>query len=170
MLTCFFRSKALGGFLNKLMSTNIRLKGANLILVKVEKMTSANGVLALPPLFTRGMVETSMSCPPWLKLAGNTEKAVLKKAVADIVPKPIVERAKSGMMVPVRFWFRGEMRKYAKKVLSKRNLRRVGLFDVDYVHGLLDYSVTDIHGLRYGTKLWMLTTFMLWYEQMIQQR
>ena len=62
---------------------------------------------------TKRMVEASKACPPWCKFDGNTEKALLKNAVADIVPLPIVERAKSGMMVPVWFRFRGEMRKHA---------------------------------------------------------
>ena len=164
----YFNAASPVGFLNKLMAANIRLKGANLILVKVDKMTSANGVLALPPLFTRSMIETSMRCAPWFKLEGNTEKSVLKRAVADIVPQPIIDRPKSGMMVPVRFWFKGEMYRYAKRLLSEKNLQRTGLFNASYVRELLRYDVTDTAGLRQGTKLWMLITFMLWYERMIE--
>jgi asparagine synthase (glutamine-hydrolysing) len=164
----FFRAASPKSFLNKLMAANIRLKGANLILVKVDKMTSANGVLALPPLFTRSMIEASMRCAPWFKLEGNTEKSVLKQAVADIVPQPIVERPKSGMMVPVRFWFRGEMYRYAERLLSKKTLQRTGFFNTDYVRQLLSYDVTDTSGIRQGTKLWMLITFMLWYDRMIE--
>lgn len=164
----FFRAPVPRSFLNKLMAINIRLKGANLILVKVDKMSSANGLLALAPLFSRRIIEGSMRCPPWLKLEGNVEKAVLKKAVQDVVPAPIIERPKSGMMVPVRFWFQGEMRRYAKKTLSRKNLLKTGLFDPKYVKSLLNYEVADLHGLRYGMKLWMLVTFMLWRDQMLE--
>jgi asparagine synthase (glutamine-hydrolysing) len=164
----FFQTDRPKSFLNKLMAANIRLKGANLILVKVDKMSSSNGILALPPLFSKRIIEASMRCPPWSKLDGNIEKAVLKKAVEDIVPKPIVDRPKSGMMVPVRFWFRDEMYRYAKRVLSKRNLRRTGFFRPDYVHKLLNYEMEDINGFRYGAKLWMLITFMIWHEQMFE--
>ena len=165
----FFRGAAPREYLNKLMSMNIRLKGANLILVKVDKMSSANGVLALAPLFSKRIILSSMACPPQLKLVGSVEKGVLKQAVRDLVPAPIIERPKSGMMVPVRFWFRGEMSRYAKKVLSKRNLRKVGLFNPDYVRRLLTYDKSEIHSARFGLKLWMLVTFMLWYEQMIER-
>jgi len=160
----FFKADRPKSFLNKLMVANILLKGANLILVKVDKMSSANGVLALPPLFSKDMIEQSMQCPPWFKLDGNIEKAILKKAVEDIVPRPIIERPKSGMMVPVRFWFRDEMYKYAKRVLSKKNVNRTGFFNADYVRKLLRYEMDDVNGFRYGTKLWMLITFMIWYE------
>jgi asparagine synthase (glutamine-hydrolysing) len=168
IISPFLKTEAPESFLNKLMAMNIRLKGANLILVKVDKMTSGNGVLALPPLFSKRIIEFAMRCPPRHKLSGNIEKAVLKAAVKDIVPAPIVERPKSGMMVPVRFWFQDEMSRYAKRVLSKRNLRKLGYFNSDYVGKLLKYEVEDSHGLRYGLKLWMLITFMIWHELMIE--
>ncbi len=155
-------------FLNKLMTINMLLKGANLILVKVDKMTSANGVLALPPLFSRRVIETSMACPPGMKLHGNIEKWVLKRAVQQIVPSPIIRRPKSGMMAPVRFWLQGEMKRYARKILSKRSLRRVGYFNIPYVRKLLSYDKDEIQGARHGLKLRMLITFMLWHEQMIE--
>ena len=44
-----------------------------------------------------------MQIPPQYKLAGAQEKAVLKQAVADILPREIIERPKSGMMVPVQY-------------------------------------------------------------------
>ena len=167
VVTPFFRVEKPRKFINKLMATNIRFKGANLILVKVDKMTSNNGLLAMPPLFSRRVVEGSMACPPTLKLHGSIEKWALKQAVADLVPDPIIQRPKSGMMVPLHFWFQGEMRRYAKRTLSKRNLREVGLFNADYIGKILKYDREDVQGARHGLKLWMLITFMLWRESML---
>ncbi len=168
IITPFLKASRPSHFLNKLMSANIRLKGANLTLVKVDKMTSANGLLALAPLFSRRIIETSMACPPRLKLNGNIEKGILKAAMADLLPAAIINRPKSGMMVPVRFWMQGEMRRYARRLLSKKNLKRIGFFNVDYVRKILDYDKSEIWGNRHGLKLWMLMTFMLWYEQMVE--
>ncbi len=168
LLEPFFQADQPRDFVNKLMAMNIRLKGANLILVKVEKMTAANGVLALPPLFSRRIIETSMRCPSAIKLEGSIEKSVLKKAVWDIVPEPIIARPKSGMMVPVRFWFQGDLRRYGKKLLSPAYLRRCGFFNPDYVKRLHNYETEGVPGLRHGLKLWMLLTFLLWYEQMVE--
>lgn len=168
LITPFLNAESPRSYLNRLMTINILRKGANLILVKVDKMTSANGILALPPLFSKRIIETSMACPPHLKLKGNIEKGVLKDAVQDILPDPIVHRPKSGMMVPVRFWLQKEMRRYARRVLSPRNLKRVGFFNPDYVKKLLRYDKTEIQSQRHGLKLWMLITFMLWHEQMAE--
>lgn len=168
LLEPFFQAARPRDFVNKLMAMNIRLKGANLILVKVEKMTAGHGVLALPPLFSRRIVETSMICPPGAKLEGAVEKSVLKKAVRDLVPEAIIARPKSGMMVPVRFWFRGDLRRYGEKLLARQNLQRCGLFNPDYVKRLLNYEMEGVPGLRHGLKLWMLVTFLLWHEQMVE--
>jgi asparagine synthase (glutamine-hydrolysing) len=131
-------------------------------------MSSANGILALPPLFSRRIIETGMACPPALKLAGAVEKHVLKQAVLDCVPAAIIARPKSGMRVPVSWWFRGELRQYAGHLLSSRNLQRIGLLQPAYVQRLLAYETSGVPGQRHGLKLWMLLTFLLWYEQMVE--
>ena len=165
----FFNSDAPKSYLNRLMNINIRLKGSNLILVKVDKMTSANGILALPPLFSKRIIQRSMACPPGLKLSGNIEKNILKKAVSDIVPKPIIDRPKSGMMVPVRFWFMKEMKRFAKQTLSKKNIEPLDYFNVNFIQQLLKYDKKEIYSSKYGLKIWMLITFVLWHKQIVEQ-
>ncbi|MEZ5578086.1 MAG: asparagine synthase-related protein [Candidatus Competibacteraceae bacterium] len=66
--------------------------------------------MALPLLFSRRIVETSMTRLPWHETGGRGGKSVLKQAVRDWVPEAIIAWPKSGMMVPVRFWFQGDMR------------------------------------------------------------
>ena len=41
---------------------------------------------------------------------------------------------------------------------------------VRYVKKLIDYDKSEIQGARHGLKLWMLITFMLWHEQMVEKR
>lgn len=168
ILRPYFQSPLPRHFLNKLMKINIQLKGGNLILPKVDKMTSANGVLALSPLFNRKIIQLSMKIPPHWKLNGNVEKWILKKAVEDCVPFPIIQRPKSGMRVPVRFWFQKELKNFSKKILSPKKVQQLGIFRYDYIKKLLKYDLEISNGSRHGLKLWMLITFIIWYEQMIE--
>jgi len=146
---------------------NIRRKGANLILVKVEKMTSGHGLTALPPLFTRRIIEASLALPAHQKLRGSEEKWLLKEAVREIVPAPIVVRPKSGMQVPLRLWFRGELRRYIRRRLSRRQIRRQGLFNPATVGALARLSPEVLSDRAWGFKLWMLLTFVYWYEELV---
>lgn len=168
VLSPFFRTDQPRHFLNKLMAINIRLKGAQLILPKVERMTGAAGLVPLAPLFAGQIVQLSMRIPPRLKLNRGVDKVILKRAYADALPPSVIDRPKSGMRVPVNFWFRGELRRYARKVLSRRALDQAGLFQHQRVRQLLDYSTEEGPG-RYGLRLWMLLTLELWRRIVLER-
>jgi asparagine synthase (glutamine-hydrolysing) len=139
---------------------NVRLKGADQILTKVANLTSAVGLLGRSPLFDRRVVEASFSIPPALKLAGAEEKAVLKAAVADLLPEAILTRPKSGMLVPVQGWFRRELRRFARGVLLDRRARTRPYLNPELVREWLAYRGNVWP--RHGVKLWLLLTLELW--------
>ena len=60
------------------------------------------------------------------------------------------------------------MEREGEKLLARQNLQRCGFFNPDYVKRLLNYEMEGVPGLRHGLKLWMLITFLLWYEQMVE--
>ena len=161
LLTPFFTAQQPENFLDKLCAINIRLKSAHLILPKVERMTGAHGLTPLSPLFDERLIELSFRMPSELKLRHGVEKVIMKLAYKDLLPKEIIARPKSGMRVPVHFWFRKDMRRYAHKILSKREVKRAGIFNPDRVKELLNYD-TERGQPRHGLKLWMLITFELW--------
>jgi asparagine synthase (glutamine-hydrolysing) len=150
-------------FLNKLMVANIRLKGAHLILPKVDRMLGAHGLTPLSPLFDIDVLRASLELPPTMKLRWGVEKWVLKRAYDDLLPAEVIARRKSGMRVPVHSWFHGELRREAKTLLSARAVRRAGVFDPRRVRDILDYKTG-----RDGLRLWMLVTFELWRRMVFE--
>jgi asparagine synthase (glutamine-hydrolysing) len=134
------------------MIINTKFKGADQILSKVNCITSALGLEARSPLFDRRVVEASLSTPPQFKLMGAQEKAVLKAAMEDLLPTAIINRPKSGMMVPVQHWFRNYWQSKAKRLLLSRNA----------IKEWLAYR-GDLWG-RYGVKLWLLCSLELWMQ------
>ena len=151
-------------FLDKLMRINIKLKGAHLILPKVERMLGAHGFVPYAPLFSKKVIASSMEMPSNLKLQRGIEKYILKVAFAEDVPDAIIKRPKSGMRVPVRYWFQGELRRMAKQVLSMARIREGGIFEPSAIKELLAYDHDS--GLdRHGLLLWMLLTFELWRQE-----
>ena len=113
------------------------------------------------------MVRLSMQLPPSLKLNRGIKKVILKRAFEGRLPQAVIDRPKSGMRVPVHFWFQGEMRRYARTILSRKALREGGLFDPQRVKQLLDYSTEEGPG-RYGLRLWMLLTIELWRRILVE--
>ena len=150
-------------YLNRLMRVNTLLKGADHILTKVSNLTAINGLVGRSPLFDRRIVEASFAIPPEFKQAGAVEKAILKRAVADLLPETILNRPKSGMLVPVQGWFRKDLRRMAKSLLLDRRARIKPYIRQSVVKEWLDYK----GGLwpRHGVKLWLILTLEIWLRE-----
>lgn len=152
------------GLLNRLMAINITFKGAWHILPKVEHLGAARGVTARSPLFARRVVELSVRVPGQLKRAGAREKHLLKDAVADLLPSNVVERPKSGMMVPVEAWFSGPLAGWAReRLLDGPGLR--GLVRRRWLERLLDNRLGSLRPRR-GIKIWQLLTLESWVRSL----
>ncbi|BAY08715.1 asparagine synthetase B family protein [Calothrix sp. NIES-2098] len=147
-------------YLNRLMALNIKFKGADQILTKVNNLTQAVGLHGRSPLFDRRIVDLSMQIPPQYKLSGVEEKAVLKQAVADILPETIIHRPKSGMMVPVQLGFRKYWQREARKLLLSKKSAIAPYINQSILRNWLNYE-GDIWG-RYGVKLWLLVSLEIW--------
>jgi asparagine synthase (glutamine-hydrolysing) len=148
------------GFVSRLQAINVSFKGGHHILPKVDALSAPFGVLPRSPLFDRAVVELAFAIPPQLKLHGSVEKYLLKEAVRDLLPRAIVERPKSGMLVPVEAWFQGPLRRQAReRVLD--GLAPWGLFRRDYLERLLDGRLGGLRP-RHGAKVWLLITLEAW--------
>lgn len=166
-------SPEIRSYLNRLMMINIRTKGAHHILAKVEALTSAAGLEGRSPIFERAIVEYSLAIPPHLKLAGTTEKWILKQAVSDLLPSMVVYRPKSGMQTPIGawlrgppgctplgYWLRGPLGKLAADVLLAPRAQARGIFRPETIRAWLRGE--HILWPRHANKIWLLLTLELW--------
>ncbi len=149
-------------YLNRLMALNIKFKGADQILTKVSNLTQAAGLQGRSPLFDQRIVELSMSIPPEYKLSGVEEKAVLKQAVADLLPEAIINRPKSGMMVPVQLGFREYWNREARALLLNPPAAIAPYLNQSLMRDWLDYRGDTWQ--RYGIKLWLLASLEIWLQ------
>jgi asparagine synthase (glutamine-hydrolysing) len=148
------------GFVTRLQALNVTLKGAHHILPKVDAVSRPFGVLPRSPLFDRRLVELAFALPPQWKLRGPVEKYLLKQAVRDLLPRAILERPKSGMLVPVEAWPQGPLLPQARaRVLD--GLASYGLFRRDWLERLLAGKLGGLRPRR-GAKIWLLVTLEAW--------
>jgi asparagine synthase (glutamine-hydrolysing) len=106
------------------------------------------------------VVEYSFRIPGQLKLSGSVEKYLLKRAVEDLLPQAILDRPKSGMLVPVEGWFRGPLAAAARERLLDR-YPLTELVRRDYLQNLLDGKLGGLRP-RHGAKVWLLLTLESW--------
>lgn len=159
-LTPHFADRRWGSFITKLQAMNVTFKGGHHILPKVDALSFPSGVLPRSPLFDRRVVELAFAIPPQLKLHGSVEKHLLKQAVRDLLPPEILERPKSGMLVPVEGWFQGPLLPYARERILD-GLAPYRLIRPSYTEALLSAKLGGPRP-RHGAKIWLLLTLEAW--------
>ena len=147
-------------YLNRLMLLNIKFKGSDHILNKVNNLTLSGLLEGRSPLFDSRVVDFSLSIPPHYKLSGAREKAILKQAVSHLLPQEIIDRPKSGMMVPVHFWFRKFWTRKAKSLLLDKKAAIAPYIERNTIKDWLNYR-ENLWG-KYGIKLWLLVSLEIW--------
>jgi asparagine synthase (glutamine-hydrolysing) len=164
LLRPWFADRRWPSFLNKLMAVNVVWKGAHHILPKVDQLSRRFGVSPESPLFDRELVELAFSIPGSLKRRGAEEKYLFKRAVSDVLPRAIVDRPKSGMLVPVEAWFQGPLLPEARSRILD-GLRRWQLFDPAWLESLLGGTLAGLRPRR-GVKLWLLLALESWLRSL----
>ena len=79
------------------------------MLTKVDRASMAHSLEARVPLLDHRLVEFAYSLPTNIKLQ-NGPKSILKDILYKQVPKKLIDRPKKGFSVPLKHWFRNELR------------------------------------------------------------
>lgn len=79
---------------------------AELLLMRVDKMTMAAGIEARVPFLDYKLVEFALQIPASLKYKDDITKYILKKACEGIIPDEVIYRKKVGFNAPTTRWFK----------------------------------------------------------------
>ena len=130
------------------------------LLVKTDRASMAHSLEVRVPFLDPVVAELAFALPTSQKVLALAKKRVLRRAAAGLVPRAIVHGPKRGFSIPAAAWLRGELRPFARDVLSPDALRRDGFFRPAEVTRLLDEheSAREDH----SRALWGLLCFQLW--------
>jgi asparagine synthase (glutamine-hydrolysing) len=141
---------------------------AELLLMRVDKMTMAASVEARVPFLDHKLVEFAMALPPEMKVRGSDGKHVLRRAVGHLLPPGTSHRPKQGFSAPVSEWFRGPVGEQARAAMATSSLRDAGILNWNEVERL--WSAHRARHGDWGVQLWTLYTAAVWYDAWIAGR
>jgi asparagine synthase (glutamine-hydrolysing) len=127
------------------------------ILTKVDRASMAHSLEVRVPILDHEFVDWAGTVPAEQKLNGKEGKYVFKKALESRLPREILYRPKMGFGVPLARWFRDELKDQARARLLSDDLRGNGIFDGDFVRGLLDDHQSGRSD--FGSIIWALMMF-----------
>lgn len=133
------------------------------VLFKTDHTSMLASLEARVPFLDRRIVEFAHRLPPEYRFAGD-RKALLKRAVADVVPERIRSREKHGMGIPVREWFRSD-RDFVGRWLAPSTLESTPYLDADRVRDR--WRQHRQGAANHGRMLWQTLAFVVWYHTLV---
>jgi asparagine synthase (glutamine-hydrolysing) len=132
------------------------------ILAKVDRMSMANSLEARTPFLDYRVVEFVMGLPSHLKLNGLTTKYILKRCMAERLPRAILRRTKQGFSIPMKNWLKRELRPILEDILSPEHINQEGWFNPAYVEKLKTDHFQGIANRSH--QLWSLMVLHIWRD------
>ncbi|HKP88300.1 MAG TPA: asparagine synthase (glutamine-hydrolyzing) [Blastocatellia bacterium] len=154
--------------LERMIYQELKLRLAELLLMRVDKMTMATSVEARVPFLDHKLVEFAMGLPRQMKYGHGETKRILKRALRGVIPDHVIRRKKQGFGAPINEWMLDRLGGYVERTLMNSPLRRRELFDYDFIARLLKEHQRG--RVNYSFPLWSLLNLSLWYEQWIEGR
>jgi len=148
--------------LDRLLALNIETYLLDDLLVKMDRTSMAHALEVRSPFLDTALVQFAARLSPSLKVRGLSLKRVLKRAVADLLPKDILSRPKRGFGVPLDRWFRDDLKSYTESMLG------AGAHVRAHVNGLALDQLLAEHGaasVDHGHALWTLLTLELFLRR-----
>jgi asparagine synthase (glutamine-hydrolysing) len=158
-----FASQRFPDFLSRILYADTKVYLTSDILAKVDRASMAHSLEVRTPLVDYRLFEFVATIPSSLKLHNGVSKYIFKKAVESFVPREIVYREKHGFAVPIRTWFRTDLRDMLHDHLLDRSDAGAALFERAFIEKLLSEHT---RGTRdWSIQLWSLLVFRLWYRR-----
>ena len=131
-------------------------------LTKVDTMSMAWSLEARCPLVDHELVELVFSFPDRIRMGLVSGKRVLKEIGKDLLPKSILERPKQGFTVPLKWWFRDELKHYARERILKGKLAETGWINRGFLKTTLDQHLEGKRDFTY--RMWNFLVLSEWME------
>jgi asparagine synthase (glutamine-hydrolysing) len=151
--------------LQKMTYLELKQRLAELLLMRVDKMTMATSVEARVPFLDRELVEFALALPMGMKVRDGVGKWLLKRAVEGLLPGEIVHRKKQGFGAPVAEWFRGELGRRAQAQIRGSSLAERGLLDYRRIDEL--WQMHRSGRCDWSFQLWNLYNVSVWHDRWI---
>ena len=162
----YFLKVAGADYLTQVLYTDQKTFLPSLNLTYTDKASMAASVEVRVPLLDHDLVELAANTSSGLKIKGNRQKYIFKKAAQRFLPKEIVWRKKAGFGAPVRAWVKNEkIKEMVHDLLSPQAVKRRGIFDYAAIDKILkdDSSGREDNAL----KIWQLLTLEIWFKTFI---
>jgi asparagine synthase (glutamine-hydrolysing) len=136
-------------------------------LMRLDKLTMAHSVEARVPFLDSDLVAYVARLPSSYKVRGWREKVLLKRAMTDRLPRPVIKRRKYGFSTPVKPIFQTGFRDVCRDAFREDQATLAQYFDMSRVNRLFA-SVGRGRLSIPEQKLFQIYLFLQWHRLFIE--
>jgi asparagine synthase (glutamine-hydrolysing) len=147
---------------------DFRTQLAEEFLHMTDRFSMAHSLEARVPFLDHEFVEKVFTIDPGLRSTRAEMKYLLKHAMADLLPAPLLTARKRGFTIPIALWLRTRLRPVAQYLLSPQRLAEQGYFAPDFAQR---YLQPHLEGRRdFHAVIWAALMFQLWHLIFVERR
>ncbi|MGB5418133.1 asparagine synthase (glutamine-hydrolyzing) [Algibacter sp.] len=130
------------------------------VLTKVDRASMQNSLEVRVPILDHEFAELTARIPSELKMKGTIKKYIFKEAMKKHLPESIISHKKQGFSVPLKAWFKEELKDYVNDRLLGTKGPLYDYLDPTYVNQIVnDHN----KGMRdFNNKIWSLLFLDQW--------
>jgi asparagine synthase (glutamine-hydrolysing) len=147
-------------FLSQLQYVDVKSYLVGDILTKVDRMSMRTSLETRVPLLDHKVLEAALAIPAEVRMKGGERKYILKRALADDLPRQILEKPKRGFSIPLARWFREDWYEFARETLLSSEARGRGFVRPGRVETMLRWHRRGWK--NFAGQLWALLALELW--------
>jgi asparagine synthase (glutamine-hydrolysing) len=131
--------------------------------VKMDRAAAYAGLEVRSPLLDFRVVEFARNLPIRYRYGKGIQKRIIKDILYDYVPKSLMDRPKSGFAIPLKDWFRNELKDYVYSILSDENLNKISFIDKSMVKKNISFHMNS--KINFYAEIWKLIVLIHWLEE-----
>jgi asparagine synthase (glutamine-hydrolysing) len=133
------------------------------LLTKVDRASMHYSLETRVPYLDHRLIELGINLSPALKYKNGISKFILKEILYQYVPKQIFQRPKQGFAIPLKTWFRGELKYLIDENLSEEVIRKYEVVKYEEVKKIVDDFFNGVDYLY--NRIWLLIVLHYWLRK-----
>ncbi len=157
--------------LDKLLYFDIESYAPDDLMVKVDRMSMAHGLITVSPFHDLELVEYVACLPEDQKINGDSTKHIMREALKQYLPYRTLEKKKKGFDMPIKQWLMKRYPDYVRDVLLDQKSINRGYFRKDFLEKMLNCFIAGKADYATGSEatIFSLLTLELWHRKYVDK-